>query len=182
METLAFTPLGDDRVPGPLANLTLSLVVAPQQKAADAIAFSLRIENRGTSPVAIHNPYDVLTYHLANGAGWPITTRSPPSRIKVGRPVDRSDYLGVREVRVNGEAVADPAALLSASDLIVAPGGTTIYELRIARVAAPEGKDGPTTVVADEYTLSCLLSLIGRAPSEAPGATLTSGQVRVVVR
>ncbi len=183
MQTLAFTPLGqEDRVPAILTGLELTLAVEPMQAADAGLAFSVSVKNASAGAISLHNPYDVLTYQLANGGGLPIATRSPPSRIKTGRFVDRSSYLRVRGIRIDGAAVADLDAQLKTDALTIDAGTTLTYDLAIEQVAPPKDADWPTTIVAGEYTLSCLVSLIALTPSDPPGATMSSGDVHVVVK
>ena len=135
-----------------------------------------------TEPVTLHNPFDVLTYQLGNAGGWPVAQRAPTSRIKAGRYVDRTGYLRVRGIRVDGKA-AEVATELESNSLTVRAGSTYAYDLAIDQIVAPQDQpDGPTTIVPGDYTLSCLIALVALVPSDPPGATITSGDVRVTVK
>ena len=85
-------------------------------------------------------------------------------------------------IRVDGAAAPDVDGLLRSNALTMAPGSTYVYDLAIEQVAPEAGATGPTTIVPGTYTLSCLVSLIALTPSDPPGATLTSGDVQVVVQ
>lgn len=182
MQTVIFQPLGDDRIPAVLAGLEFSLSVKPSQAASRGLEFTISAYNRNTDAITLHNPYDVLTYQLGNSAGWPIGPRAPGSRIKVGRYIDRTGYLRVRAIRIDG-TVADLDAELEANALTVKAGSTYAWDVAIDKVNPPENQpDGPTTIVAGEYTLSCMIALVALVPSDPPGATITTSAVHVAVQ
>ena len=184
MQTVAFKPLGqEDRIPAVLAGLELSLSIEPEQAAGDGLAFTVSAYNQSPSAITLHNPYDVLSYQLGNGEGWPIAQRAPGSRIKAGRHVDRTGYLRVRGIRVDGQPVADVSKELQASALAVQAGSTYAWDLTIDKVVAPENKpDAPTSIVPGEYKLSALIALVALVPSDPPGATIATGVIPVVVK
>ncbi len=181
MQTIAFTPLGQDRVPAALTGLELALAVEPVQAAGPGLTFSVSLQNGSAAAISLHDPYDVLTYRLADAGGWPIAQASPRSRLEAGQFVDRSGYLRVQAVRIDGVAVVDPATHVESDSVTIPAGSTIVYELVIDHVTPPRGAAEPTTVVAGAYTLSCMSALTALGPSEPPGATMATLDVHLVV-
>lgn len=183
MERLDFVLLDSERLPPPLAGVSAALEVAPRQPgSAGAIALRLRLSNAGDAPVSLKNPYDLLTYSLSNGDGWPIGQVAPPSRIKTnGKGAERRlAYLAVAAVTV-ADAARDVAAEVAAATITIPPRASYAYDLRIETVVGPQGAAGPVTIVPGSYSLGCVLSLIAAVASDPAGAVLQTGKLAVVV-
>ena len=182
MKKVAFAPIVEDTLPTSLQGLTVELAVEPEQSLDGAVALSVRLENKGSADASILNPYDLLSYQINNGEGWPIGTTAPPSRIKTGRVMDRSGYLRITDIQVNGESEKDIDAQVALNVLVLPPSTSYVYRLRIENVVAPKDKDGPTTIVPGNYTVKCVVLLNSTIDEDPRGAVMESERLAVSVQ